>query len=68
MVEKLIKDLVCGMRMRLEDAVHISAHEGVVYRFCSEACKRKFDQDPSRFVQRQDSGPAGPGRANGLPG
>ena len=52
MVETLIKDLVCGMRIRLEEAVHVSVYDGVVYRFCSEACKRKFDGDPSRFLTR----------------
>ncbi len=52
MVEKLIKDLVCGMRIRFDEAVHVSVYDGLVYRFCSEACKRKFDADPSRFLTR----------------
>lgn len=50
MAEELIKDPVCGMRMRPEEAVHVSKYQGGIYRFCSEACKEKFDQDPSRFV------------------
>lgn len=51
MAEKLIKDPVCGMRLRPEEAIYESEYEGVVYRFCSEACKEKFDQDPARFIQ-----------------
>ncbi len=51
MVEKLIKDPVCGMRMKPEEAPYVSEYQGVTYRFCSEACKKKFDRDPSRFVR-----------------
>ena len=51
MAEELLKDLVCGMRMRPEEAVYVSEYQGIVYRFCSEACKEKFDQHPSRYVQ-----------------
>ncbi len=50
MVEALLKDPVCGMRMRPEEAIYISEYQGVVYRFCSEACKEKFDQQPARFA------------------
>lgn len=53
MLEKLIKDLVCGMRMTPEQAAHVSEYQGAVYRFCSEACKQKFDRDPSKFAGRQ---------------
>lgn len=50
MLEQLIKDLVCGMRMRPDEAVHVSEYHGVVYHFCSEACKHTFDQQPERFA------------------
>ena len=46
MDQGMIKDVVCGMRMTATEAVHASEHAGVVYRFCSEACKAKFDRDP----------------------
>lgn len=51
MAEKLIKDPVCGMRMTPEEAAYVSEYQGVVYQFCSEACKTKFDQDPARYAQ-----------------
>ena len=50
MAEALLKDPVCGMRMRPQEAIYVSEYHGVVYRFCSEACKAKFDQDPARFL------------------
>ena len=50
MAEKLMKDPVCGMRMSPKEAAYASELRGMVYRFCSEACKEKFDRDPSRFV------------------
>ena len=52
MGQAMIKDLVCGMRMTPAEAVHSSEYAGVVYRFCSEACKVKFDRDPAKFAER----------------
>ena len=40
MAEELLKDPVCGMRMRPDEAVYTSEYQGVLYHFCSEACKR----------------------------
>jgi Cu+-exporting ATPase len=50
MAEELIKDPVCGMRIQPVQVVAVSEHAGSTYRFCSEACKQKFDRDPARFV------------------
>ena len=52
MAEKLMKDPVCGMTMSPKEAAYASELRGMVYRFCSEACKEKFDRDPSRFFGR----------------
>jgi Cu+-exporting ATPase len=49
MGQTVIKDPVCGMRMPPDETVHSSEYVGAVYRFCSEACKAKFDRDPARF-------------------
>jgi YHS domain-containing protein len=50
MREAMIKDPVCGMRMTPEEAVHVSEYAGVVHRFCSEACKAKFDREPAKYA------------------
>jgi Cu+-exporting ATPase len=52
MREAMIKDPVCGMRMTPEEAVYVSEYAGVVHRFCSEACKAKFDREPAKYVAR----------------
>lgn len=58
MPEELIKDPVCGMRLQPADALHASQHEGTSYRFCSEACKQKFEREPARFLPRGPGGAA----------
>ena len=39
-------------RARLGNAAHSARHEGVVYRFVSDANQRKFEADPSRYLPR----------------
>ena len=53
MSEPVAKDPVCGMRMTAAEAVEPSSYAWVVYRFCSRACKAKFDRDPDKFADRQ---------------
>ena len=55
MRQAMTKDPVCGMRMTPEEAVGVSEYAGVVYRFCSEACKAKFDREPATYVARPAS-------------
>ena len=49
MAEAPAKDPVCGMRLRPEEAVDVLEYGGRAYRFCSEACRKKFEGDPERF-------------------
>lgn len=53
MNESVAKDPVCAMRITAAEAVESSSYAGVVYRFCSRACKAKFDRDPDKFADRQ---------------
>jgi xanthine dehydrogenase accessory factor len=46
-------DPVCGMIV--EAARHVSEHAGVVYRFCCPGCKRKFEEEPKKYVARISS-------------
>jgi Cu+-exporting ATPase len=52
----MIKDPVCGMRMTSEEARYASEYAGVVHRFCSEACKVKFDRDPTKYAGKPANG------------
>lgn len=42
-------DPVCGMTVDPARAAHRSEYQGRAIYFCCAGCKRKFDQDPSRF-------------------
>jgi YHS domain-containing protein len=44
-----MKDVVCGMNVNSK-AIK-SAFNGKDYYFCSYACKRKFDKDPSKYIR-----------------
>ncbi|HMB70887.1 MAG TPA: heavy metal translocating P-type ATPase [bacterium] len=56
-------DPVCGMTVAA-DAPLTHEHDGTTYRFCSEGCRRKFIEDPERYLspaEADDSPPAAPG-------
>jgi Cu+-exporting ATPase len=47
----MFKDPVCGMQV--DDKARLqSNYQGQTYFFCSEDCKRKFDQDPQQYAAR----------------
>ena len=46
------RDPVCGMSVDTAAAAHRSTLEGETYYFCSAACKRIFDADPTRYIER----------------
>jgi YHS domain-containing protein len=46
----MAKDPVCGMEVDPQKAAATSEYRGVTYYFCAPGCKRRFDQDPERFV------------------
>lgn len=45
-----VKDPVCGMDVDLAGARWLSEYQGTDYYFCSQACKEKFDENPSAHV------------------
>jgi len=47
----MAKDPVCGMEVK--EGETCSVHEGKKYCFCSEACKEKFEKEPSRYVKSE---------------
>ncbi|HEX8091440.1 MAG TPA: cation transporter, partial [Blastocatellia bacterium] len=48
-------DPVCGMGVAAESAAGRSEHAGREYYFCSQGCKRRFDDDPTRFLDTAPS-------------
>jgi YHS domain-containing protein len=49
----MVKDPVCGMQVDDKTAKFQSNHQGKTYFFCSEDCKRKFDQSPQQYGGRR---------------
>lgn len=46
------KDPVCGMVIEESDAVGTSEYEGQRYYFCSDDCKKSFDEAPEDYAER----------------
>lgn len=47
----MAKDLICGMEVDEKSAKWTSDHKGKKYYFCAPGCKKKFDQDPSKYAK-----------------
>jgi YHS domain-containing protein len=44
-------DPVCGMPVERSEASAQGQHQGVLYYFCSRACKQRFEAEPARYLQ-----------------
>lgn len=51
----MVKDLVCGMEIKREEVAASSVQKGKEYYFCSESCKKKFDDDPEKYIELSGS-------------
>jgi Cu+-exporting ATPase len=49
------RDPVCNMTINKENAAGKSHHGGIIYYFCSEACKGKFDENPDSFIGEESA-------------
>ena len=45
-------DPVCKMQVDEAKAAGKSEYQGKMYYFCAQACKRKFDAEPERYIPR----------------
>lgn len=45
------KDPVCNMEVDPAKAKYKSDYKGTTYYFCSEACKKKFDASPTKYIK-----------------
>ena len=44
------RDPVCGMELEPDEEAASADHEGRTYVFCSDECRRRFEQEPARYV------------------
>lgn len=44
-------DPVCGMKIDEKNAQAQSQYGGKTYSFCSEDCRRKFDEKPEQYAK-----------------
>jgi YHS domain-containing protein len=49
------KDPVCGMEID-KRAQRMSTFNGRTYYFCSDSCKKRFDEAPGMFAKDLDAG------------
>ena len=56
-----VKDFVCGMEIRPEDAAATEVHEGRTFYFCSKSCHDTFVNDPYRYGHSSDEHAGGHG-------
>ena len=45
-------DPVCDMEITPETAAGTSEYKGNTYYFCSAGCKRSFDKDPEKYLNK----------------
>jgi Cu+-exporting ATPase len=48
-------DPVCGMKVSPEKAAAHAQHDGNTYYFCGKSCLAKFEQDPAKYIDADDS-------------
>jgi Cu+-exporting ATPase len=48
----MTSDPVCGMPVNAEQTAWTSEYDGRTFYFCSEHCKRQFDQDPALYASQ----------------
>jgi Cu+-exporting ATPase len=57
----MAKDLVCGMEVKESAAAAVSEYLGKKYFFCSEYCKKEFDQNPEKYISASKQPAESPG-------
>ena len=51
----LARDPVCGMNVNPDTATHVHEHAGKKYYFCCAGCLKKFEADPSGYLNKPAS-------------
>ncbi len=61
-------DPVCGMQVDDQKATAKTQYQGTNYFFCSDECKRKFDQQPQQYASKAGRAQTGGGQGGGQSG
>ena len=48
----MVKDPVCGMEIDSSQAAAQTMYQGQAYYFCSEECRRTFEQNPKECLKQ----------------
>ena len=49
------KGPVCGMDVTPETSAGTSEYNGQTYYFCAPGCKRSFDKDPEKYLNKDEN-------------
>jgi len=52
-MNEMHKDPVCGMDVNPETAAGKSEYKGTTYYFCAPGCKKSFDADPEKYLDKE---------------
>jgi len=50
----MVKDPVCGMELDTSEAAAQTVYKDQAYSFCSEDCRRTFEENPKEFITDGD--------------
>lgn len=54
----MVKDPVCGMMVDPQSPPATIVFRGTKYFFCTEQCKKQFQQDPQKYLGKAQQGNA----------
>ncbi len=54
----MLKDPVCGMQVDEKQAAAHEQYEGTTWYFCSEGCRKRFLEDPAKYVAQARAQPS----------
>ncbi len=50
----VVTDPVCGMTFEAGEAAAQTNYQGVAYFFCSEDCRKTFEENPDEFLKQSE--------------
>ncbi len=48
------RDVVCGMEIDVDAAFASLEYKGDTYYFCCEHCKEKFENEPTKYIHKEE--------------